>query len=224
MCYSFNTSLFSYLCGLSASIFALSTRQIILGMFILFYSQIQLGETIIWKGIDTNNIELNKKGTLFLKYSLPTHLFAIGLGYLIINKSNLQPKHFTMITIGILFYFYVLFLYSMNKSEQITYTKDATCKDRSCQNNNNRLLWPFPNTWYFISFIIILIFTIIYIKPFETQLLLGFFYSIMYIFSKYLYYKTGESSSFWCFSAAILSPIIVALNYYLIRTKTNIIS
>lgn len=224
MCYSFNTSIFSYLCGITASIIALSTRQNMLGMLILFYSQIQLGEAIIWKGIDSNDIELNKKGTLLLQYMLPTHIFAIGLGYLIANKNNLQPKHFIMITIGILFYFYVLFLYSINKSDQITYPKDTTCKDKSCQNNNNRLKWPFTHEWYFFSFIIIVIFTVIYVKPIETRLLLCFFYIIMYMFSQYLYYKTGESSSFWCFTAAILSPIIVALNYYLIRNRNDIVS
>ena len=75
MCYSFRTSIFSYTMGISAAIFALSTRQYILGMLILSYCQIQLAEAIIWRGIDTDNKSLNKAGTDYAKYTLPSHLF-----------------------------------------------------------------------------------------------------------------------------------------------------
>ena len=71
MCYSFRTSIISYTLGIAAAIFALCTRQIALGVLILFYCQIQFGEGIIWYGIDNKNQNINKIGTSFLQYALP---------------------------------------------------------------------------------------------------------------------------------------------------------
>jgi hypothetical protein len=68
MCYSFKTSIISFTSGILSSIFALYTGQIELGMLILFYCQMQLSEAITWKGIDENNLELNRKGTKYGKY------------------------------------------------------------------------------------------------------------------------------------------------------------
>ncbi|NDE11875.1 MAG: hypothetical protein EBZ95_15155, partial [Chitinophagia bacterium] len=73
MCYDVKTSIISYSSGMVAAIFALCTRQYILGMLILFYSQMQLAEALIWKGIDTNNKSLNKIGTSYGKYFLASH-------------------------------------------------------------------------------------------------------------------------------------------------------
>ena len=63
MCYDFKTSIISYSLGMIAAIFALCTRQYILGMLILFYVQMQLSEALIWKGLDSqpDNKILNKK-------------------------------------------------------------------------------------------------------------------------------------------------------------------
>ena len=70
MCYSFQTSIFSYCIGMLSSIFAMCTNQITIGFLILFYTQMQLAEALIWKGIDTDNVHLNKIGTAIAKYSL----------------------------------------------------------------------------------------------------------------------------------------------------------
>ena len=65
MCYSVKTSIISYILGIIAGIFALSTRQITLGILILTYSQMQLAELLIWFGIDTDNDNLNRSGTSY---------------------------------------------------------------------------------------------------------------------------------------------------------------
>ena len=94
MCFSFKTSIISYSIGIISSIFAFSTKQYVLGTLILFFCQIQLSEAIIWKGIDNNDIELNKRGTLFGKYALPSHNIGIGIGILlsVILVSKSIPK------------------------------------------------------------------------------------------------------------------------------------
>ena len=95
MCFSFKTSLVSLTIGIISSIFALCTNQFTLGVLIFFYAQMQLAEAIIWRGIDTNKKSLNRKGTIYAKYILPTHNLAIGIGHLIAlhyqKKSSYSP-------------------------------------------------------------------------------------------------------------------------------------
>ena len=113
-----------------SAIFALYTKQTILGLLILFYCQMQLSEALIWKGIDENNIKLNEIGTSFGKYLLATHNIAIGLGILIVSKKySILP-----LLIGI-----IVILYYYQNNIKVNYP----CNDKNCQNNNNRLEWPY---------------------------------------------------------------------------------
>ena len=110
MCYSLNTSLISYSIGMISAVFALCTNQIILGMLILFYVQMQLSEAIIWRGIDTDNTKLNRIGTLYGQYLLPTHNIAIAIGILIVLGYS-QIKDYIPLFISIVFYGIILGIY-----------------------------------------------------------------------------------------------------------------
>ena len=164
MCYSVSTSIISYTVGMLSAIFALFTGQYILGMLILFYVQIQMSELIIWKGIDDDNISLNKTGTMYGKYLLPTHNIAIGLGIILavyMSGEKFKTQDFLPLVVGIVFYIYIiLFVYSPQDSDT-TYPVDQSCKDKSCQNNKNRLKWSYPTSWYIYGFLISLLFLII---------------------------------------------------------------
>ena len=161
MCYDVKTSIISYSLGMVAAIFALCTRQYILGMLILFYTQMQLAEALIWKGIDTNNKSLNKIGTSYGKYFLASHNIAIGLGILInaySKNKKLYLKDYIPLIIGIVFFLVILIVYKTVKSKNVTYPAN---RDKSCRNNNNRLIWPYPVSWYTASTIISIILIII---------------------------------------------------------------
>ena len=125
MCYNFNTSILSYSLGLLSSFFAFYTGQYILATLILFYCQMQLSEAIIWKGIDSNNLNLNKAGTTYGKYLLATHNIGIGLGIIIsilAHKQKLKISDFIPLIIGILFFiFVVLYFYRKNDYENVTF-------------------------------------------------------------------------------------------------------
>jgi hypothetical protein len=224
MCYSFRTSIISYTLGMISAIFALFTRQYILGLLILFYVQMQLSEAIIWKGIDSNDRNLNKIGTMYGKHLLPTHLFAIGAGYLLaiflLKKRSIKASDFIPLIIGIIFLVIVEFgPYSTNYPDE-TYPKDKKRMSQSCQNNNNRLRWPFPHTWYLLLFILAIIFIIFYIKPVSTQIFIGLIF-VTSFFVIMLFFPIKSLGSVWCFSAAILAPILVIGNYLIIRDKNN---
>jgi len=213
MCYSFKTSIISYIIGMLSGLFALYTNQIILGILILCYCQMQLAEAFIWKGIDTNNEKWNERGTAYGKYILPTHNIAISIAILIIfgisTPSNLLP-----LICSLFFYTIILYIYSIYPHPNKTYPF-IMCSDRSCQNDKNRLQWPFPTTWYLYSFILSIILISIYVKSLVSKLFLLFFFIITYLF--FLFKNPNTMSSMWCFYSAILAPFIVIGNYFLTR-------
>lgn len=219
MCYSFRTSLISFTFGILSAMFALYTRQTALGILILAYSQMQLSEAMIWYGIDNNNMILNKIGTSYGKYTLPTHIFAIGTGILLAvmynQKRPVTLKDYIPMIIGACFFLFVVFYYYIpTKSPDVTYPYKA-CKDKSCQNMNNRLRWAYPTTWYPIGFLISLIICIIYIKPLKSGIFLSSSFTILFFASLYIFKIVMPSM--WCFSTAILAPLLVTINYFLTR-------
>lgn len=215
MCYSYRTSLIAYTIVMLSAFFALYTGQYIIGMLILFYGQIQLSEALIWKGLDDGNTTLNKIGTNYGKYTLPSHVFAIGLGILLATKG----KSFIPIVIGIFSYITVVSFCYDNSKNKLTYPLDPNCK-KECQNNDNRLQWPFYNgeLWYGCLCIIGFIFVCMYLPTTSLKIMITMILAITYLCS-FLFYKNNTKSlaSVWCFSSAITAPIIVLLGYYLSR-------
>jgi hypothetical protein len=209
MCYSQRTSLISYSLGILAAILAFSTKQYILGSLILVFSQIQLSELLIWKGIDDNSSHLNKIGTAYGKYTLPMHPMAIGLGILItiyIAKQTIRFCDTIPFILGLLFYLYVIYFIYKNQEPKETFPFD-NCKKRECQNNANRLIWPYETSWYLYGFILSLCFLILYSQSLACFFFIVSFYIVACIFDKRVF------SSLWCFSAAISAPLLVYLNY-----------
>ena len=222
MCYSLKTSIFSYMIGIFASVYALSTRQYILGMLILAYCQIQLSEAIVWRGIDTSNPSLNRIGTLYAKYTLPLHLLFVGVGVVLMsNMSNINNiKKWFPLVIGIMFYVGVVWFYSSPSSIKSWVSKDEwdmsfpanrACMVRECQNNENRLQWPFVDKWYFYQTILMYIIFIIYL-PWKQSAVLCIFFTATFFVSEVMY--KWSASSIWCFLSAILAPFLVLTNNY----------
>lgn len=219
MCFSFKTSIFSYLLGVTSAIFCFCTRQIVLGMLILFFTQMQLSELIIWYGIDTNNENLNRAGTSFGKYLLPTHNFAIGLGILLVCIINKKPINVIPLIVGILFYIYVMLYFYNTESPQLTYPLDKT----SCQNSKNRLQWPYNHSYYYYSFILSFIILVIYIYPVQQKIWFMSAFSIILFFS-YLFVNSSTIGSVWCFSTAVMAPIISSIGYFLIKNEIDVMT
>ena len=208
MCYSLRSSLISYFIGILSGLFAICTNQIALGVSILFFSQIQLSEAIIWRGIDTDNVNLNKIGTAFGKYMLPTHLFALGIGILLDkmrNKKKINRSDYIPMYLGVLFYIYVYIVYYRNNEYKTT----------TYPNEIEQLKWPYPTDWYIYGFIISFIIILIYNKKIPYLIFSVFIYTLSLIWSIYYFRKYNVVPSIWCFIAAVISPIIVLLNFYI---------
>jgi len=228
MCYSVKTSIASYILGMISGIFALYSRQYVLACLIFVFVQMQFSELLIWKGIDDKNDDLNRIGTSFGKYLLPMHNFAIGVGiilsihFLSESKKTSEFTYWIPLILGFIFFLVILvFCYMRETYPDITLPLDPNCKDNTdrCQNPNNRLLWPWPHSWYIYSFIISLIILMMYIKPLNSQRLLGLAFSSTFIISAIVQPKV--LGSIWCNVAAFMCPILVLLNYLIIRNMDS---
>lgn len=222
MCFSFRTSLISYTLGMLSSAFAIYTGQLMLGVLILFYSQMQLAEAFIWKGIDENNLKFNRIGTSYGKYLLPTHNVAIGLGLifsvLLIQKRSLTIQDFIPLVIGIIFYGIIMLVYVHSKSKNVTFpANQCSPNPRKCQSWGNRLRWPFAHSWYVASyFISLFLLFIFYDGPYKSKIFLLVAFSILFAGTAFIVPHSVGSA--WCFSTAIAAPIIVGVNWLLIRS------
>jgi hypothetical protein len=208
MCYSLRSSLISYFIGILSGLFAICTNQIALGVLILFFSQIQLSEAIIWRGIDTGNVNLNKIGTAFGKYTLPTHLFALGIGILLDkmrNKKKINRSDYIPMYLGVLFYIYVYIVYYRNKEYKTT----------TYPNEVGQLKWPYPTGWYVYGFIISFLTVLVYHKKIPYGVFSYCIFTLSLIWSIYYFGKYNVVPSIWCFIVTVISPIIVLLNFYL---------
>lgn len=223
MCYSQKSSIIAYSIGMISAILALATGQYILGTLILFFVQTQLAEFFIWKGIDESNTSLNKFGTAYLKYTLPSHNIAIGLGIIItvlVSGKKLTLKDMAALIIGIIFYIVVLLIYAENQTPNLTYPLDGEKCDRFCQNSKNRLVYPFPCKWYMLGFIITLI---LIFKQFNLNS--EIFISLVFIMSLAIsitFFDWDVSGSIWCFSAAIAAPLLVLGNYIIMKNNLSV--
>jgi hypothetical protein len=120
------------------------------------------------------------------------------------------------LVVGILFFFVILYIYAKDKEEKKETYPLEKCSDRKCQNSKNRLQWPFKHDWYFYSFLISFILLFFYINPIKSKIFLTLIYGITFLLT-FLFFDSKNIGSVWCFSAAILSPIIVIVNYLILK-------
>jgi len=206
MCYNLETSIVSFTFAMASGIAALSLKQYILGLLILCYGQMQLSEVFIWKGLTDNNVSLNRFGTAYGKYLLPAHNLAIGLG-IYLHTKNILP-----LIIGALFYLIVMLIYARDKADDTT---KAGCGS-NCNRLFGKLQWPYKHNWYIWGFIISLLLLILYVNPLYSKLYLVGIFSLTLAMVALLDYNKAIGS-FWCWSTAILAPLIVLVNTYIIK-------
>lgn len=218
MCYSRNTSIISYIIGMLSAFFALYTNQYILGGLILFYSQIQLSEIVIWDGIDKGDTKQNILGTNIGKFALSCQNIGLSLGilYTMYKKNSINFYSFIPLIISIFFTLIVFRLYLSDKT-QPSYPENGNC-DNNCQNPSNRLIWSYEISWYIYSAILTVIFILLYVEKWWSKIYIIFMLIILTLGIAIIQNKKAFSS-LWCFNAAILAPIIVIGNYYIIYSR-----
>lgn len=245
MCYSFQHSLAAFLsvtvCGVVALLFpvrgspSFARRQPILGSLMICYGLMQLSEMLIWRGIDTNRVALNRIGTAIGKYTLCAHNIAIGVGVLIAywKRSDAElpfGKRYMIwapLAAGLVFYAGVMVNYALEADLSKTTT---ACVYRSgnpsnaCTSHSARLKWPFPHRYYAVSYALSLLILMVYVRPlWPNGALIAFFYSFSFVVTLLLG-KVQVQGSYWCWAAAGFAPLLLVANTLLGGRTAHFIS
>lgn len=195
MCISFEASMIAYTIGvISGTLLFVENKPVfkVFGLFIIFYSHIQLFEGLIYK----NNIILWSK-LLLANLSLQGFLF-FGL----LKYYNVENSLFINILLGVTF---LLALYGINKSIFLKETEKTTvCK--------SGIYWPFEQK--FLGLMYLLMFSLLFTKNnfiFYVGLFFLFTYALSKIVSTINVFE--NTPGLWCWFSAITAPAV----YYLSR-------
>ena len=220
MCFDFKTSVVTSTIGMASAFAAFYLKQPIFGSLILCYSIVQISEVLIWKGIDDKNDNLNRLGTNIGKWTLPAHNIAIGIGILIAYNEISDVKYWIPLMIGLVFYTIVVFVYYLSgKKNQLS---KACTQKKSC-GLGARLTWGYPATWYTFGFIISLIIMCFYFKPLNPSAIIGgTFFLVTYIGTYLISRRNDTFGSLWCWSTAVLAPLLVFLNWYFTKDLKDV--
>ena len=175
------------------------------------YGSMQLFESIIWLGIDLNNPNLNKIGSVFGCLLLYLHPLAIMLG---MKSDNLYQEYqdniffHILFIISILFAIYGIYQISSNKKKFLSFPETI----------NKHLVWDFPDDYHIVTLISLLISIII----FKENKIFWVCIIIYYFSPALIISQTNEVSnknknknyngSYWCWYVAIFSFILYFLN------------
>lgn len=215
MCYSFKVSIISYALSMCAGMYALYNRLPILGLLIIAYAQMQLSEAVIWYGLDNNNDQINRLGTSIGAYTLPLHNLALGIGVLISYRANLsQFEYWIPLIAGLAFYAAVWYC-------RIRPPHSRPQETRATGKGIARLAWPFSHGWYPAGFLLSCAILVVYARPFSPVapfLLLAFAAIALMTWTKA---EQAVFPSFWCWTSAILAPLIAGLAVNLADNTTH---
>jgi hypothetical protein len=211
---------------MASAVFCLCTRQFILGMLMMAYGQMQLSEMIIWFSIDHagGNERINRLGTRIGKVLLASHNLAVGLGLIlsrvILSGKPLTWRHVGPALFGAGFLAFVMAVYYSgdNLPADLTQPLDpAACTAGwRCRSSKNRLQWPYEHDWYGLGFLLTLSTVWAFCAPWQSVALITVGFTLTFACTMFLLAGTAVGS-FWCFTAAVLSPALAVTNWLIVR-------
>lgn len=193
MCWSFRVSITSWLISLVSGLFLLSRgkkNDKVFAVLILTYSSMQLWEALMW--LDQKCGKLNKTATILAYFALWSHVLAIGVGL------YLEQKVVWPVILGMVFI--VASLVLMPKKFQCSKPGSGEC----------HLKWGFHESFYLYVFAAAMVLAMLYIRPIWKAVVVCALFIVSFVLSSM--YAKRTVGSFWCFVAAIFSPIFIIIN------------
>lgn len=225
MCWNKEVSLFSF--GVISLVsYKLYTRNLLndrfLAIFIMSYGTMQLFETFIWYGLDTNNRNINFIGSILACLLLYLHPIAImyGMRYDNLYKKYINTRFFKLLTI-IAYGFAIFGIFSIFKSINDKSYDFISYPDRI----NHHLIWDFPSHYPYIVFfgLIALIFMLKENKTASLFIVLYYLLPALYVIvtNKVSIENLNKNyiGSYWCWYVAIFSFILYIINPYIQKDK-----
>lgn len=189
------------------------------------YGSMQLFETFIWYGLDTNNKNINFFGSILACLLLYLHPIAImyGMKYDNLYKKYINNKYFNFLII-IAFGFALFGLFNIFNSINNKTFNFISYPD----SKNNHLVWDFPTHYQYIM-IFGLIASIFIFKENKTAWLFIILYYLLpalYVFITNIpsinNLNKNYNGSYWCWYVAIFSFIVYIINPYIQKDKFKI--
>ena len=141
---------------------------------------------------------------------------ALGIALGIVFNNQKEWKNIIPLCISLLFYIVIIIYYHCKDFPNVTYPqKKCENAHHNCSNSENRLQWPYPIRWYIISFFLSLFLLGMYVNPTRSKIFLVLFFIMTFLII--LWIDPKSIGSVWCFSSAILAPIVVCINYFLVN-------
>ena len=213
MCYDAKTSALAATIGIVSAFVAFNLKEWIIGSLILIYSLVQVSEFLIWRGLDTGSVDLNRQGTWIVSTTLRIHAIVVILVLLAVSWKRLESKPNRRLALIVLLGIAVWNWLKTTSTDPGSLTTTEPECTKGC-----RLNWKFGEgnlEWYgywlqiLIMGLAILIGAPRLIVPmaifFGTALLLAL--SLAAVDPK----STFKTAIFtvWCFFAAVFAPLFV---------------
>jgi hypothetical protein len=172
-----------------------------MAIFIGVFSLIQLLEGFVWAGIDTNRPQINANATALIIIAIWLQpLVQSYMGYLYTSSS-------------ILYWFSLIFVVMLLWAIYRFFTEDFY----SVPGPNGHLVWKSSEKgaiingkrWLLVPYLVGLFLPLIYLKTSQSIPLLVIGLGTLYWSQKY--YKDGEFSSMWCFSALLYAMVTLMI-------------
>ncbi len=220
MCWNKEVSLFSFviICVVSYALYKRDLKNDkFLTFFIMSYGSMQLFEFLIWLGIDTNKIYLNKIGSILASILLYLHPLAIIIGMSLdkaYKKYTNNPYYkilFLASVILVLFGIYNI-IFHMNK-------KNKTYKFLSYPDKiSKHLVWDFPDHYHYVIVLSLLISIFIFLENKLFWLVIFVYYFAPWVLIKLnmtvdkINKTKNYNGSYWCWYVAAFSFILYFMN------------
>jgi hypothetical protein len=192
MCINLQTSIVAFLVGEISGFFLIKNNQKHIGIFIMFYTIIQLIEAFMY--YYKNNYKLYSK-------LLSIFLSLQGLVLMLVSEQKYDSIWFIIFTI-------IAFT-------NIIYTTSKNFKAPNTNTCNDCLNWDFigmNNITSKLLFIMYIgIFLWFFTRDTKINIYFGFLLFLTYIFSYYLK-NIKNSPSMWCMTSAFVGPIVVMIS------------
>ena len=207
MCYDAKTSALAATIGILSAVVAFNLKEWVIGSLSLVYSLMQVSEFLIWRGLDTKSIDLNRKGTWFAATTLRIHAVVVLLVLLAVSWKRLEAQPTRRFALIILLVIALFGWWKTTSNASASLTTDPGCA-KGC-----RLNWKFEGG-YPLQILIIGVAILIGAPRLIVPMLIFFGGSILMALmlsnvNPKATFKTTVSTV-WCIFTAIFSPIFVA--------------
>lgn len=214
MCYSYQSSIVSWLVASASSIYMLANPEQYytwIPLFILTFTQIQIFEAVIWASMGANN-GANQYVTALLPYLLLAQpLVNSYLGYKTTNEQVLKDLSYVFAIVIVVYYFMTkgsTYITTIGKNGRLVWNRYAGSSGTVAGSNVNVAF--LGNGLIIILYLVGLFMPMFYI-PDKTMRMIAILYTLgTLLFTMYSYKE--EMSSMWCYMAVWISLLALIFN------------